>query len=142
MSGAVARTPFERVIPGLRTCWDRGRLAPRWLLPLACSGWLTWLGLLLPAGSALRVVLVFGFVLVCPGLAVTLLLPVREAAMRWVLSVALSMSLALVLNTVLTIVSDDSLPLRLAVLASITTVASVIAGVGGAAVPTPGEADP
>ena len=104
--------------------WRSQREAPRWWLLLAVSGWATMLGvLLLPPGSVLRVALVFGFVLTCPGLAVCLLLPVREAVERWVLAVALSISLAILLNTGLTVVSDGSVPLRLGALALITTVA-------------------
>ena len=115
--------------PGLimRAGGRRLGTTPRWQLLLAGSGWLTWLATLLPAGSALRVALVFAFVLTCPGLALTLLMPVREAAARWVLAVALSMSVALLLNTLLTVLSNDSLPLRLAVLASLTTAATLIA---------------
>jgi uncharacterized membrane protein len=110
----------------LRAGGRRVREAPRWRLLLAASGWLTWVGLLLPAGSPVRVLLVLVFVLLCPGLAVSLLVPIREWAVRWVLAVALSMSLALLLNTALTVVSNDSWPLRLAVLASITTIAALL----------------
>ena len=42
-----------------------------WQWGLACSGWLTMLGMVgLPPGLPLRTVLVFGFVLLCPGLAI------------------------------------------------------------------------
>jgi hypothetical protein len=131
-------------MPALRGSWGRVRVTPRWRLALACSGWLTWLGQLLPPGFPLRVLVVFGFVLICPGLALTLLLPLREAVVRWVLAVALSVSLAILLNTVLTIASNDSLPLRLAVLATITTVAAVAAPLDAArgAMAAPGKADP
>jgi hypothetical protein len=132
-SRAGGRTLLQPPMLVLCACWRRVREAPRWRLLLAGSGWLTWLGvLLLPAGSAPRVALVFGFVLICPGLAVSLLLPVREAAVRWVLAVALSMSLVILLNTALTVISNDSLPLRLAALASITTIAALTAPLHGA----------
>lgn len=144
MSGIAVRTSFARSTPALRTWGRRLSTAPRWQLLLAGSGWVTWLGLLLPAGSPVRVLLVLGFVLTCPGLAVSLLLPLREAVVRWVLAVALSMSLAILLNTALTVISNDSLPLRLAVLASITTAAALLATPSAAApqVPVPGEDDP
>lgn len=121
--GTTLRRPMTLLCAGGR----RVREAPGWRLLLAGSGWLAWAGLLLPAGVPLRVLLGLVFVLVCPGLAVSLLLPVREAAVRWVLAVALSMSLAILLNTALTMVSNDSLPLRLALLASITTIAALLA---------------
>lgn len=127
MSRPAGASLLERPGLVLRAGGRRLAAAPRWQLLLAASGWLTWLATLLPAGSALRVALVFAFVLTCPGLALTLLMPVREAAARWVLAVALSMSVALLLNTLLTVLSNDSLPLRLALLASLTTAAALIA---------------
>ena len=94
---------------------------------LGASGWLTMVGVqLLPPGSAPRVALVFGFVLICPGLAITLLLPIREAAMRWVLAVALSISTAILLNVATTMIQNDSVALRLAALALITSIPPVL----------------
>jgi uncharacterized membrane protein len=68
----------------------------RWSIPLllAASGWVV-LAVTTGAGySPYRAVAVFAFVLVCPGLAVVRLLPVRDFLERLVLAVALSMSIA------------------------------------------------
>ncbi|GAA5110829.1 hypothetical protein [Pseudonocardia adelaidensis] len=114
----------------LNAVWSPLRRAPRWRWALAISGWTTLLAVLLaPSASPPRVVLVFGFVLVCPGLAVCLLLPMREAVERWVYGVALSIALAILLNTALTLLANGSVALRLVVLATITTVAVLIATV-------------
>ncbi|MGH3857233.1 MAG: hypothetical protein ACRDR6_27870 [Pseudonocardiaceae bacterium] len=100
------------------------RAAPRWQLALAASGWITLLGILvLPPGSPPRVVLVFCFVLSCPGFAVSGLLPAREPAERWVLAIALSTSFAILVTVALTVLRIDSVSLRLGLLALITTVA-------------------
>lgn len=128
MIRAGARALLDRPLLTVGASWRRLRRARRWLLLLAGTGWLTLLGvLLLPEGSPPRVALVFGFALTCPGWAVCLLLPVREAAERWVLAVALSMSLAILVNTALTVISNGSILLRLTVLALITTIAALTA---------------
>jgi hypothetical protein len=107
--------------------WRSLRTAPVWQLILASSGWITLVGILvLPAGSLARVVLVFCFVLGCPGLAVSQLLPAREPVERWVLAIALSTSLAILVTVALTVLRIDSIPLRLGLLALITTVAVLI----------------
>lgn len=94
---------------------------------LAGSGWITLLGVTyLPPGSPPRVVLVFAFILLCPGFAVSGLLVARESAERWVLSVALSMSFALLVSVAFSVLRNDSLTLSLAVLALITTIAVLV----------------
>lgn len=96
-------------------------------LILAASGWITLLGILvLPPGSPPRVLLVFVFVLICPGFAVSGLLPAREPAQRWVLTIALSMSFAIVVSVAFTVLRIDSVALRLGLLALVTTVAVLI----------------
>ena len=67
----------------------------RWgiALLLAASGWLV-LGLTAVTGQPLlRAPAVFAFVLVCPGLAVVRLLPLRDRLEQVVLAVALGLSL-------------------------------------------------
>ncbi len=67
-----------------------------WSIPLllAASGWVV-LAVTTGAGySPFRAVAIFAFVLVCPGLALVRLLPVRDFLERLVLAVALSMSIA------------------------------------------------
>ena len=54
-----------------------------WQWGLACSGWLTMLGMVgLPPGLPLRTVLVFGFVLLCPGLAIAGLIVLVSGNLR------------------------------------------------------------
>jgi uncharacterized membrane protein len=128
LATTVGSLPKRALLAVVDVLWPRWRLVRlRWWL-LGASGWLTMLGVqLLPPGSAPRVALVFGFVLICPGLAFSLLLPICEAAMRWVLAIALSISIAIVLNVALTMIHDGSVTLRLAALALITSVAVVVA---------------
>ncbi len=78
----------------------RMRLRPvsprRWAIALllAASGWLV-LGITAVTGQPLaRAPAVFAFVLVCPGLAVVRLLPLRDRLEQAVLAVALGLSLA------------------------------------------------
>jgi uncharacterized membrane protein len=72
------------------------------------------------------VLLVFVFVLFCPGFAVAGLLPTRESAERWVLAVALSMSFGLLVSVAFTVMRDDSVTRRLGSLALITTIAVLV----------------
>lgn len=103
------------------------RTIPTQRLLLALSGWVTMMGtLVLPSGSALRTMLVFGFVLVCPGFAVARLLPVGDLTERWVLAIALSTSVAILITVALTVLSIDSTTLRVGLLALITTLAVLI----------------
>ena len=108
-----------------------GAVEPRGLA-LASSGWITLLGVqFLPSGSIPRILLVVGFLLVCPGLAVVAHLPEQDPAERLTVAVAVSMSLSLLTSVAFTVMSNGSLSGRLAVLAGITTVA-VVAGWAGA----------
>jgi uncharacterized membrane protein len=72
------------------------------------------------------VLLVFVFVLFCPGFAVAGLLPTRESAERWVLAVALSMSLGLLVSVAFTMMRNDSVTQRLGSLALIPTIAVLV----------------
>lgn len=99
-----------------------------WQWGLACSGWLTMLGMVgLPPGLPLRTVLVFGFVLLCPGLAIAGLIPVRDPLERWTIGVASSMAAALLVSLVFTLLRADSVMPRIGTLALLTTLA-VLAG--------------
>jgi hypothetical protein len=96
--------------------------ARRWAL--ASSGWITLLCMeYLAPGSLLRTLVVFGFVLFCPGFAVASLLPTRESVERWVLAVSLSLSLGLLVSAAFTVMREDSITLRMRTLANITTLA-------------------
>jgi uncharacterized membrane protein len=124
MTAANQRPLHRRQLLATASFWRSLRTAALWQLILAASGWITLLGILvLPPGSPSRVVLVFGFVLVCPGFAVSGLLPAREPAERWVLAIALSTSFAILVSVALTVLRIDSVTLRLGLLAVITTVA-------------------
>ena len=99
----------------------------RWQLILAASGWVTLLGtLMLPASSPPQVILVFGFSLICPGLAVSRLLPTKKPVEGVVLAVALSISFGILVTVTLTVVAIDSVVLGLGLLALITTVAALV----------------
>lgn len=99
--------------------------AAQWAL--ASSGWITLLCVqYLPSGSPPRVLLVFGFVLFCPGFAVARLVPTREPAERWVVAIALSMSFGLLVSVAFTLMRDDSVTLRVGSLALITAIAVLV----------------
>jgi uncharacterized membrane protein len=118
--------PRRRLVRGVACLWWSLRTASLRHLALAGSGWITLLGAaVMPPASLARVVVVFGFVLVCPGLAVSALLPARDPAERWVLIIALSTSLAILVSVALTVLRTESVTLRVALLAVITTVAVV-----------------
>ena len=95
-------------------------------LLLGASGWLTLAAEQLPPGNPARIVAVFGFMLTCPGLAISRLVS-RDTIERCVLTVALSMSLAIMVSVAAVAVSIGSITLRLVVLAAITSIA-VLAG--------------
>lgn len=96
-------------------------------LLLAVSGWLALAAFTyLPPGMPVRVLAVFAFVLCCPGLAVSGLLT-ADRLQRWVLTVALSISLGVLVTVAFNELHDDSAVQRLAVLASVTTVATIAA---------------
>lgn len=123
--------PFDR--SGDRYIYYRSYLrtvgAPQWVL--MSSGWITLLCMqYLAPGSLGRTLAVFGFVLLCPGLAVAGLLPTRESVERWVLAVALSMSLGLLVSVAFTVARNESVTLRIGTLALITTTAVIADAVG------------
>jgi hypothetical protein len=83
----------------------------------------------LPSGSPARVLMVFAFVLFCPGLAVVKLLPTLGRAERWTLAIALSMSLALLTTVALTVMRNGSVTIPIVALALIVTTAVVVEAV-------------
>ncbi len=94
---------------------------------MASSGWVTLLSIqYLPSGSPGRVLLVFAFVLVCPGLAVARLLPTQGRAERWTLAVALSMSFGILTSVALTMMRNGSVMIGIAALALIVTIVVVV----------------
>ncbi|MFI1912330.1 hypothetical protein [Nocardia sp. NPDC020380] len=102
------------------------RIRIRHLL-LAASGWLALAAFsYLPDGMPVRVLAVFAFVLFCPGLAISGLLT-EDRLQRWVLTVALSISFGVLVTVAFNELHDDSTVQRLAVLASVTTVATIAA---------------
>lgn len=116
-------------LPGafLHHFWSLVRVMPASQWALAGSGWITLLCVTyLPPASPPRVLVVFGFVLFCPGFAVARLVPTRASAERWVLTVALSMSFGLLVSLAFTMMRDDSVPLRIGSLALITTLAVLL----------------
>lgn len=106
-----------------------------WLL--ASSGWLTLGMTQLTAGSLPRVLSVFVFLLLCPGLALAGLTP-AQGLLRWVLAVGLSMSAGLLVTTAMTVAQNGSFTVRIVILAAITTIA-VLASRPDREVPGPGE---
>lgn len=96
---------------------------------LATTGWIVLATvMLLPPASPVRVIAVFLFVLAGPGYPMSAVVA-RDAAERWVLTIALSAALAIVVTVVMTVIRNESLPLRIAVLAAVTTVAAVVWGI-------------
>ena len=100
-------------------------------LLLAASGWLTLAAEQLPLGNPARVAAVFGFMLICPGLAISRLIS-RDTIERWMLTAALSTSLAILVSVAATVVRNNSMTLRLVVLAAITSIAVLAGNVNGA----------
>ncbi|WP_446222395.1 hypothetical protein ACTWPB_21630 [Nocardia sp. IBHARD005] len=102
--------------------------ATTWVL--AGSGWVTLLAVhaISPDSplAVLRTLVVFAFVLLCPGLAVARLLPLREDIEVWVVGIALSMSFGLLVTVAFTAARNDSTTSRLVVLAVITTAAAAV----------------
>jgi hypothetical protein len=110
---------------------------PPWQWALASSGWITLLCVnYLAAGSLPRVIVVFAFVLVCPGLAVVGLIPTKELPERWVLAVALSMSFGLLVSVVFTVMRVESVMPQIVSLALITSLAVLINAVVSGRRPT------
>jgi hypothetical protein len=112
----------NRRAAGGRGATARGLAVP---LLLAASGWGV-LGLVLAGGhSALRVVAVFGFALIVPGVALVRLVPLRDRLARAVLAVALSMSLAALVAEATAINRPMRPAVVLAVLAGICSAAAL-----------------
>ncbi|MFV1364589.1 hypothetical protein AAHH97_14235 [Mycolicibacterium elephantis] len=95
---------------------------------VAATGWVVLaIVILMPPASPIRVVAVFLFVLAGPGYPMSALLA-RDISERWVLTVALSAALAILVTVVMTVLRNESIPLRIAVLAAVTTVAALAWG--------------
>lgn len=94
---------------------------------LAAAGWVAMAATWLPEGAPVRVVVVYLFVLFGPGLALSAAIA-TDRAERWVLAVALSASLAIVVSVLMTALRDDSMAHRIASLAAVTTVAALTFG--------------
>jgi hypothetical protein len=122
--------PDSRRHPG-HALLDHLAWVPVGQLLLGASGWLTLAAEQLPPGNPARIVAVFGFMLTCPGLAISRLVS-RDTIERCVLTVALSMSLAILVTVAAMVARNNSITLRLVVLAAITSIA-VLAGQFGAA---------
>lgn len=94
-------------------------------LLLAVSGWAV-LGIVdAQAPTALRVIAVFAFILICPGAALTRFLPVRDLLERAVLAVAIGVSLAALVGEATALGRPASASLVLVVLALVCTAAAV-----------------
>jgi len=110
--------------------------ALRW--GIAASGWLALAATALPAGNALRVVVTAAFLIVCPGLAAVW--PRRSAARRgpgWatvlepaVLSVVLSLSLAVLVAEAFFLSRTFTFTRALLALAVLTSVLALMPGPG------------
>jgi hypothetical protein len=106
---------------------------------LAAYGWAALAVLLLPAGIPVRVAVIYLFVLTGPGLALSALIA-DDAVERWVLTVALSVSLAILVSVAMTVVRNDSMSLRIAVLAAVNTGAALLWGMRAGRADPPGRA--
>ena len=115
----------------------RARLRPAMLLAkaipvttwiLAVSGWAVLALTNLPPAAPIRSASVFFFVLLCPGLALSALLP-ASGMERWTLAVSLSIAVGLLVTTAMNLADIGSFLWRLAVLATVTTLAAVAGGV-------------
>jgi hypothetical protein len=102
-----------------------------WLL--AASGWVALAATLLPAAGPLRVIVTFGFLLVCPGLALVRLLERPDLLEEFVVGLALSMSLAVTVSVAMAVGHWWHPGWGLALLALLTTVAGVAGSGAGLA---------
>ncbi len=96
-----------------------------WLLAL--SGWVAVAVMVLPVADVVRVVTVFPFILIVPGLALSGLIRL-DTLERAIAALALSFSVALLVTTLATVARNDSMVLRVAILAGITTAAALANG--------------
>ena len=95
---------------------------------LAATGWVALaIVMVMPPASPIRVIAVFLFVLAGPGYPMSALL-VRDTSERWVLTIALSAALAILVTVAMTVLRHGSLPPRIAVLAAVTTIAALAWG--------------
>ena len=101
-------------------------MVPTGQLLLGSSGWLALVAEQLPLANPARIAAVFGFMLICPGLAISRLVT-RHTLERWMLTAAVSTSLVILVNVATTVARNDSMTLRLAVPAAVTSIA-VLAG--------------
>lgn len=98
---------------------------------LACAGWAVLAAVMLTGPGPFRFTMVFAFALVCPGLAVVRLLPLRDFLERAVLSVALGLSLAALTAEATAIAHVLRPSAALVVLATICSAAAVVELAGG-----------
>ena len=110
---AAATAPAPRLSP-----------AVSWLLGI--SGWLALASLQLPPGNPARAVAIFGFVLVCPGLALVRFLRRSDPLEEFVAGLAVSISLAVTVTVFMAIGHFWHPGLALALLAALTTGAVVV----------------
>ncbi|MEE2031642.1 hypothetical protein [Rhodococcus chondri] len=107
------------------------RAIPPGLWMTAVAGWLALLctKVITPDSTiaVLRPVAVFAFVLIGPGWAVAKCIPLQTTLERWVVAVAFGMSSVLLVSVGFTFARNDSMELRLVILAAIATTASVAA---------------
>jgi hypothetical protein len=95
---------------------------------LAGCGWIVLAAMWLPAGALVRVAAVYLFVLVGAGFSLAAMMT-RDTAERWVLAIALSASLAILVSVVCTVLRNDSMVLRIALLATVNSVAALLLGI-------------
>ncbi|BBX20090.1 hypothetical protein CRI77_12185 [Mycolicibacterium duvalii] len=105
---------------------DLAQIPPLYWI-LAAAGWVALAATWLPEGTPLRVLVVYVFVLFGPGLALSAAIATDQVE-RWVFAVALSASLAIGISVLMTALRNDSMAHRIALLATVTTVAAVTFG--------------
>lgn len=100
----------------------RARVIP---LLLAVSGWGVLGIIAAQAPSAIRVIAVFAFTLICPGAALIRLLPLRDFLERTVLAVAIGLSLTALVGEAAALGRPASAWLVVVVLALVCTTAAL-----------------
>lgn len=114
----------QNTLPTRRPQPPRSRIIS---LLLAVSGWIVFGIIAVHAPTPARAIAVFAFTLICPGVALVRLLPLRDLLERAVLGVAIGLSLAaLVAQTAATGHPPQAL-LVVAVLALVCTLAAALA---------------
>lgn len=94
-------------------------------LLLAVSGWIVLGIVVAQAPTAARTIAVFGFILICPGMALIRLLPLRDLLERAVLGLAIGLSLAALAGEATAVGHPTRARVVLIVLASVCTVAAL-----------------